>query len=106
MLESLFYKIEGLKACSFIKKRLQRRYFSVKFANFLRTPILKNICKRLPLNFKQMLLQIDKQKGRDKIFLRFNAGVKVIGLMVKFLEEKVLFSKIIEPKDLDLPLLV
>ena len=53
-----------------------------------------------------MLLQIDKQKGRDKIFLRFNAGVKVIGLMVKFLEEKVLFSKIIEPKDLDLPLLV
>ena len=53
-----------------------------------------------------MLLQIDKQKGRDKIFFRFNAGVKVIGLMVKFLEEKVLFSKIIEPKDLDLPLLV
>ena len=33
-------------------KRLQHRYFPVKFAKFLRTLILKNICKQLPLNFK------------------------------------------------------
>ena len=33
----------------FIKKRLQLRCFPVKFAKFLRTPILKNICERLLL---------------------------------------------------------
>ena len=31
---------------NFIKKRHQRRCFPVKFAKFLRTPILKNICER------------------------------------------------------------
>ena len=30
-----------------IKKRLQHRCFPVKFAKFLRTPILRNICQRL-----------------------------------------------------------
>ena len=47
VLESLLNKVAGLEACNFIKKRLQHRYFPVKFAIFLRTPILKNICKRL-----------------------------------------------------------
>ena len=37
---------EFLKAYNFIK-RLQHSCFLVKFANFLRTPLLKNICKRL-----------------------------------------------------------
>ena len=32
------------------KKRLQNRCFSVKFAKFLRTTILKKICERLLLN--------------------------------------------------------
>ena len=36
-------------ACNFIKKRLQRWCFPVKFAEFLRTSILKNICERLLL---------------------------------------------------------
>ena len=35
-----------------IKKRLQRRCFAVKFAKFLRTPILKNFCERLLLFLK------------------------------------------------------
>ena len=39
VLESLFNKVAGLMACSFFKKRLKNRYFSVKFA------------KVLPLNF-------------------------------------------------------
>ena len=30
-----------------IKKRLQRRCFPLKFARFLRTSILKNICEQL-----------------------------------------------------------
>ena len=38
-----------LKACDFIKNRLQNKCFPVKFAKFLRTLILKNIGKRLLL---------------------------------------------------------
>ena len=49
MLESLLDKVAGLRACNFIKKRLQQRCFPMKFAEFLRTPILKNICKQLLL---------------------------------------------------------
>ena len=41
-LESLF-KTCRLKACNFIKNRLQRRCFSVKFVKFLRTPFLQNL---------------------------------------------------------------
>ena len=37
---------------NFIKKRLQHRSFHVKFAKFLRTPILKSICERLLLHLK------------------------------------------------------
>ena len=47
MLDSLFDKVEVLKAWNFIKKRLQHRCFTVKFAKFLRTLILKSICERL-----------------------------------------------------------
>ena len=42
MLEFLFIKAAGLKVCTSIKNRLQRRCFPVKFANFLRTPSLQN----------------------------------------------------------------
>ena len=35
-----------------MKKILQHRCFTVKFAKFLRTPILKNICERLLLKIK------------------------------------------------------
>ena len=38
-----FFKVAGLKAINFIKKRLQHRCFPVNIAEFLRTPILKNI---------------------------------------------------------------
>ena len=41
----------GLQAWNYIKKRLQHRRFPVKFAKFLRTSSLKNICKRLLLHF-------------------------------------------------------
>ena len=37
------------QACNFIKKRHQHRYFPMKFAKFLRTPVLKNIRERLLL---------------------------------------------------------
>ena len=45
-------KMQDGDAWNFIKKRLQHRYFPVKFAKFLRTPILKSICERLLLHLK------------------------------------------------------
>ena len=41
---------DGLKTCSFIKNRLHHWSFPVKFAKYLRTSILKNICERLLRN--------------------------------------------------------
>ena len=50
MLESLFNKVAVFHACNFIKKRLQRRCFTVNIAKVSRTSISKNICERLLLN--------------------------------------------------------
>ena len=47
---SLFIKVAGLQACNFIKKRLQWRCFPANIVDFSKTPILKNICKRLLLH--------------------------------------------------------
>ena len=40
VLESLFDRVAGLKACSVIEKKLQHRCFPVKFAIFSRTSFL------------------------------------------------------------------
>ena len=37
VLKSPFNKVTGLKACNIVEKKLQYRFFSVKFAKFLRT---------------------------------------------------------------------
>ena len=47
MLEYLFEKVAGLKACNFIKKGPQHRSFPVNIAKFLKHPISKNIYERL-----------------------------------------------------------
>ena len=49
LLESLFNKVAGLQVSKFIEKRLQHWCFSVKYAIFSGTPILKNIYERLLL---------------------------------------------------------
>ena len=49
VLESLFNKVAGLETYNFIQKRLQHRCFPVSIAKFLRTPISKNVYKRLLL---------------------------------------------------------
>ena len=41
--------VNNVQACNFIEKILQHWCFPMKFAKFLRTPILKNICERLLL---------------------------------------------------------
>ena len=61
LLEPLFSKVAVLRpeALQFIKKRLQQKHFLVNIAKFLRTPILKNICK-------QLLLFSDKKSMRKR----------------------------------------
>ena len=44
-----FNKNAGFLACSFIKKRLEHRWFFSNTEKFLKTPILKNICEQLLL---------------------------------------------------------
>ena len=54
--ESLFNKVAVLRASNFIKKASDTSAFSVRFAKFLNTTILKNICERLlPNLFKNEL---------------------------------------------------
>ena len=47
-----------LKACNFIKKRLQPRCLPVNIAKFLKTAIFKNINEQLPLIFDKNFNQI------------------------------------------------
>ena len=42
-MKSLFNKVKGLRVCSFIKKRLQHRYFPVKFEKFLKSTFFYKI---------------------------------------------------------------
>ena len=67
MLESLF--------CKFVKNRLQRRCFTVKFVKFLRTPILgttayviKAKAELLQLLLSQKYLQIQKKLMENTLF--------------------------------------
>ena len=46
------------QACNFIKNRLQQRCFPIKFAKYLRTPVLKNICQRLLLDLSKQMTPI------------------------------------------------
>ena len=53
---SLFFnKYAGLKACNFFKKILQHKFFSVKFAKFLRTPFFKEHVQWLLLEISHEL---------------------------------------------------
>ena len=56
MFESLLNKVAGLQAYNFIKETLQHTCFPVKFAKFLRKPILKNIYERLLVSLSNVLL--------------------------------------------------
>ena len=74
--------VPGLKACKLIKKRPQHRCFPVNIAKFLRTPVLRNSCKRL-------LLYLDLRR-REAVGLR---GVVDSVTYIKFSFQK-LHSKL------------
>ena len=62
--ESFLNKVAGLQDWNFIKKRLQHKCFPVKFAKFLRAPILKNIHKWLLLSIlrPKFILKGDQER--------------------------------------------
>ena len=67
-------------ACNFIKKRFQHSFFPVNIATFLRTPILKNICKQLLLD----------KNSNNKIFFKIkgpsqNTSNKVSARLFQYL---------------------
>ena len=51
-------KLQVVKACNYIEKRLQHRCFPVNIAKFLITPVLKNICRWLLLKITKIDLQL------------------------------------------------
>ena len=73
VLKSLFNRGADLQACNFIKKRLQYRCFPVEFWKILRTPTLKNICKRLLMKpvlspgFTLLITSLFSQVGKAKL---------------------------------------
>ena len=88
MLESLFNNVAGVQACSFIKKILLHRCFPMKFAKFLITPILENICERL-------LLLVSPQNTITNIGGKFGLEETSTGCSVSiFLNVTILFNQI------------
>ena len=62
----------------FIKKRLRHRCFLVEFAKFLKTPILKNICERLPLyilNIRTCISDSHYSRDQNKASLKKMSGI-------------------------------
>ena len=81
LLENLFNKFVGLQIYNFIKKRLQHRCFPLKFARFLRTPILKIGC----IN--------DTFCSTKTLFLRFCHGILRKFLSLHVLSEDSMCTK-------------
>ena len=76
MLESLFNKVAVIQPSNFNKERLQHRCFPVNIANFLKTPVLKNICEWLLLlivifsqenNYMQRCFDLSEPKLHKKL---------------------------------------
>ena len=65
VLESLFNKVAGLKACNFIKKRFQHRRFPTNIAKFLRSSFLKINTGQLLLNLLRSLVYTCQSRAHD-----------------------------------------
>ena len=67
VLESLFTKVASPQACNFIKKKMQHRCFTVKFAKFLRAPFLQNTSGGCFLRKATVTIQQSVQRFFDNI---------------------------------------
>ena len=74
--QSLFFnKVAGLRPATLVKKRLRRRCFPVNFAKFIRTPILKNICKQLLLKQEIIFVSFSEEsQGGVQCFKKLEAA--------------------------------
>ena len=109
VLESFFNKATDLRACSFIKKRLQHGCFPVKFAKFLRTSILKNICERLLLKISTLQKTIHRFLSQNMIFIIISITFEVLKFLLSFcavfanlLYKNIRFSLLYEPPSSEL----
>ena len=107
VLESIFNKVAGLRACNFIIKKLQQRCFPVKFAKFLKTPFLTEhlrwllhyhckihlyrlrISLTIQLNFALFLPAYIFLQSYSKLFLRLVKGLRttkqILGVFFYFI---------------------
>ena len=100
----LCWRLLLTKVCYFIKQRLQHSYFLVKFAKCLRTPILKNICERMLLQFfshdSMFIIYITdlstkkKMQRRGFIFLQ-KSKIQTVGNGKKLFPSVTSFQKIL-----------
>ena len=67
VLESLFATVAAPRACNFIKKKIQHRCFTVKFAKFLRAPFLQNTSGGCFLRKATVTIQQSVQRFFDNI---------------------------------------
>ena len=94
MLEYLFNKVTALKACNFIQKRRQHSRFPMFITNFLRTPILKNICE--PLLLKLWKVSKERENYRREIKRNSQGAYEVISSLrsqIETLQSEVYFLR-------------
>ena len=91
-IKHLCWSLSSIKlqqACNFIKRRLQDRCFPVNIAKILKTPILKNSCKRLLLNFLLFFVWLFFRFGVHSYFIvkcnKLSLQVKMLWLFVAVL---------------------
>ena len=79
-----FGKVAGLKACIFVKKKLQHRCFPVNIAKFLRLPISKNICDQLLLTVSMVHYYMGIKVQGLNCMVESGIWVQVTGLVFVF----------------------
>ena len=101
MLESHFNKVAGLKACNFIKKRLEHRCFVVNIAKFIRTAFCMKHIRWLLLFLKDIHFQESKEKtsvlyrsSRPEGFCKKGVLTNFAKFTGKHLWESLFFNKV------------
>ena len=99
VLESLFHKGVGLKACNFIKRRLQHRYFPVNIAKFLRTAVFIKHFRHWPKDWLRICCFFEAYTPTlsHYLFVLSKSRVMLTSQTVK--SRKVLFFHIKKQKD-------
>ena len=95
MLESLFKKIAGLKACNVIKKKPQHRCFPVNIAKFLKLPISKNTCDGLLLTDLMVLCYMGLKVQGLNCIMALGLRVWVTGLVFCFKSASLVLNRVL-----------